>query len=167
MNLYLLRHGIAVDRGSPYYPNDDDRPLTPEGQKKMLQAVRGMKAVGLAFDCILASPVLRAKQTAEIVAGVFDAMNILEFSPHLSTAGDARSLVKQINDQYGDRRDILLAGHEPYMSSLVSRLAGGDQGLSVDFKKGSLCLLQIETLRWGKCATLCWLLTPGQLRAIR
>jgi phosphohistidine phosphatase len=167
LNLYLLRHGIAVEHGSPYYPNDDDRPLTPEGQKKMLQAARGMKALGLQFDLILSSPVLRAKQTAEIVAGVFDKMNLLAFSPHLSTSGDARSLVKQLDEQYADHTDILLTGHEPYMSSLVSKLAGGDQGFSVDFKKGSLCLLQVETLRWGKCATLCWLLTPGQLRAIR
>jgi phosphohistidine phosphatase len=167
MNLYLLRHGIAVEHGSPYYPNDDDRPLTPEGQKKMLQEARGMKALGLAFDLVLSSPVLRAKQTAEIVAGVFDQMNLLAFSPHLSTSGDGRALVKQLNEQYADNKDILLAGHEPYMSGLVSKLVSGEEGLSIDFKKGSLCLLQIETLRWGKCATLCWLLTPGQLRAIR
>jgi phosphohistidine phosphatase len=167
MNLYLLRHGIAVEHGSPYYPNDDDRPLTPEGQKKMLQAAHGMKAMGLAFDLILSSPVLRARQTAEIVAGVFDQMNLLAFSPHLSTSGDGRSLVKQIGDQYADREDILLAGHEPDMSGLVSRLVSGTEGFPVDFKKGSLCLLQTDQLRWGKCATLCWLLTPGQLRAIR
>jgi phosphohistidine phosphatase len=167
MNLYLLRHGIAVEHGSPYYPNDDDRPLTPEGHKKMLQAARGMKALGLDFDLILSSPVLRAKQTAEIVAGVFDRMNLLAFSPHLSTSGDGRSLVKQLNEQYADSHNILLAGHEPHMSGLVSKLVSGEQGLSVDFKKGSLCLLQTETLRWGKCATLCWLLAPGQLRAIR
>ena len=167
MNLYLLRHGIAVDRGSPYYPSDDDRPLTPEGQQKMLQAARGMKALRLAFDLILSSPVLRARQTAEIVAGVFDTMNLLSFSPHLSTSGDARALVKQLNEQYADRKDILLAGHEPYLSGMVSRLVSGEQGLAIDYKKGGLCLLQAETLRWGKCAALCWLLTPGQLRAIR
>ena len=166
MNLYLLRHGIAVDRGSPDFPNDDDRPLAPEGQKKMLQAARGMKTLGLEFALILSSPVLRARQTAEIVAGVFDRMNLLAFSPHLSTSGDARALVKQISEQYGDHKDILLAGHEPYLSGMVSRLVSGEEGLSIDFKKGGLCLLSIETLRWGKCATLCWLLTPGQLRAI-
>jgi phosphohistidine phosphatase len=167
MNLYLLRHGIAVDHGSPYYPNDDDRPLTPEGQKKMLQSARGIKTLGLKFDLILSSPVLRARQTAEIVAGVLDAMNILSFSPHLSTSGDARQLVKQAAEQYADRKDILLAGHEPYLSGLASKLISGEQALAIEFKKGTLCLLQAETLSWGKCATLCWLLTPGQLRAIR
>ncbi len=167
MNIYLLRHGIAVERGSPYYPNDDDRPLTPEGHKKMLRAARGIKALGLTFDLILSSPVLRARQTAEIVAGVFDKMNLLEFSPHLSTSGDVRSLVKQINEQFLDCGNILLTGHEPHLSGMVSKLAGDAGGFSIDFKKGSLCLLQAETLRWGKCAALCWLLTPGQLRAIR
>lgn len=167
MNFYLLRHGIAADRDSPGYPNDDDWPLTPEGHRKMLQAARGMKALGLGFDLILSSPVLRARQTAEIVAGVFDTMNLLAFSPHLSPSGDGRALVRQINEQYADSKNILLTGHEPYLSGMVSKLASGEAGCSVEFKKGSLCLLQAETMRWGKCATLCWLLTPGQLRAIR
>jgi phosphohistidine phosphatase len=167
MNLYLLRHGIAADHGDPRYPCDDDRPLTPEGQKKMLQEARGMKAFGLEFDCILSSPVLRARQTAEIVATVFDALDLLAFSHHLSTAGDHRSLITQLGGQYAGRTNILLAGHEPHMSAVVSRLVSGGDGFSVDFKRGSLCLLQAEKLRWGKCATLCWLLTPGQLRAIR
>lgn len=166
MNLYLLRHGIAVDHGSPYYPNDDDRPLTPEGHKKMLQEGRGMRALGLTFDLVLSSPVLRARQTAEIVAGVFDRMNLLAFSPHLSPAGDARALVRQLGEQYADRGDILLAGHEPYLSGLASKLVSGEGGFAVDFKKGSLCLLRADQLRWGRCATLCWLLAPAQLRAL-
>ncbi|MCU0606725.1 MAG: phosphohistidine phosphatase SixA [Candidatus Edwardsbacteria bacterium] len=167
MDLYLLRHGIAADHGDPRYPNDDDRPLTPEGQKRMLQQARGIKALGLRFDLVLSSPVLRARQTAEIVAGALGATDLLAFSPHLSTSGDARSLVKQLNEQYADRKDVLLAGHEPYLSGMASRLVSGEDGFAVDFKKGSLCLLRIEALRWSRCATLCWLLSPGQLRAIR
>lgn len=167
MDLYLLRHGIAADHGDPRYPSDDDRPLTPEGHRKMLQEARGIKALGLRFDLILSSPVLRARQTAGIVAGELGAMDLLAFSPHLSTAGDGRALVRQLNEQYPDRDSVLLAGHEPYLGGMVSKLVGGEEGFAVDFKKGSLCLLQAGQLRWGRCATLCWLLTPGQLRAIR
>ncbi|MDI6740929.1 MAG: phosphohistidine phosphatase SixA [Candidatus Edwardsbacteria bacterium] len=167
MNLYLLRHGIAADRGDPKYPSDDARPLTIEGKRKMLQAAKGMKTLGLEFDLILSSPILRAKQTAEIAAAVFDLEKYLRFSQHLGGGGDPRLLIKEICGEHSNRNDILLVGHEPYLSALVSKLVCGDEGIAIDFKKGGLCLLAIESLRWGKCAALCWLLTPGQLRAVK
>ena len=68
MNLYILRHGIAVEHGAPGYAKDADRPLTPEGERKLGQIAEAMKALELTFDLILSSPYLRARQTAEIVA---------------------------------------------------------------------------------------------------
>ncbi len=126
-----------------------------------------MKALGLRFYLVLSSPVLRTRQTTEIAAGVFDRMNLLEFSPHLAPAGDARAPVRPINDRHQDREAILLAGHEPYLSGMVSKRISGEQGLPLGFKKGSLCLLEAEKLNWGRRAPLCWLLTPVQFRAIK
>ena len=64
MNLYILRHGIAVERGTPGYAKDADRPLTLEGERKLQLIAQAMKALDLAFDLILSSPYLRARQTA-------------------------------------------------------------------------------------------------------
>jgi phosphohistidine phosphatase SixA len=60
--------------------------------------------------------------------------------------------------------NILLAGHEPYLSRLISLLVTGDTQLQMDFKKGGLCKLEVEKLRFGSCATLAWLLTPKQMK---
>ena len=73
MDLYLLRHGIAVEPGSPGYAKDADRPLTPEGERKLGQIAEAMEALELSFDLILSSPYVRARQTAEIVAATLKA----------------------------------------------------------------------------------------------
>jgi phosphohistidine phosphatase len=68
MNLFLLRHGIAVERDEFASANDELRPLTPKGQRELRQSVAALRAMELQFDVILSSPLLRARQTAEIVA---------------------------------------------------------------------------------------------------
>jgi phosphohistidine phosphatase len=167
MELYLLRHAIAVERGTPGYARDSDRPLTPEGEKKMWRAAEGMKALDLSFDLILTSPYLRAKQTADIVAEVFKAQDKMEMSENLTPDGDPERLIAELNRRYRSLERILLVGHEPYLSSLISVLVTGDGSLSLVMKKGGLCLLTVDSLRCGQCATLEWLLTPRQLRLIR
>ena len=72
MEIYFLRHGIAVKRGTEGYKNDSERPLTEKGVRRMRETANGMHDLGLDFDWILSSPYVRAKQTAEIVATVFD-----------------------------------------------------------------------------------------------
>src|SRR4029434_10395463 len=68
MNLYLMRHGIAVAADQPGIESDSGRPLTAKGTKRMRQAARGLRRLGVSFDTVLTSPFLRARQTAEIVA---------------------------------------------------------------------------------------------------
>jgi phosphohistidine phosphatase SixA len=57
----------------------------------------------------------------------------------------------------------VLVGHEPFLSGLISVLLTGKPGMKIDFKKAALCKLSVEELRFGDCASLCWLLTPRQL----
>lgn len=70
MNLYLIRHAIAVDEGDPEYAQDSLRPLTEKGRKKMRQIARGLRALGAEFDLIVSSPYVRARETAEILSDV-------------------------------------------------------------------------------------------------
>src|SRR5256885_16047970 len=71
MQIYLLRHAIAETRDPERYPVDANRPLTREGRGRMARAARGMRSLGLRFDLVLTSPLVRARQTARLVVPVF------------------------------------------------------------------------------------------------
>ena len=163
MNLYLLRHGIAVERKSAGHDEDRDRPLTVEGEEKIRRIARAMRELELSFDLILSSPYLRARQTAEIVADAFEIRKRLEFCDHLVVGGDAKELIRHLKEVRSLPETILLVGHEPYLGRLVSWLIGGNPEASVAFKKGGLCKLAVSSWKSGRCATLEWLLTPRQM----
>ena len=165
MNLYLLRHAIAVERGTKGFSDDSRRPLTGEGIEKMRRIAKGMHRLDLEFDLILSSPYLRARQTAGIVVAEFDVEAKLKFSENLTSAA-TEALVAELNKTYHDRKNILLVGHEPYLSGLISTLLTGHPHTPIMLKKGGLCQLTIKALRHGCCAQLDWLLTPRQLRLL-
>ena len=161
MNLYILRHAKAGERGNRF-PDDSKRPLTADGEKEMVRVAQGMRAMELSFGVILSSPFVRAKRTAEIIAVVFKS-NKLRLSKNLASGADPRDLIHELNSDHPLLKNILLVGHEPYLSKLISRLSAGDEKLSLNLKKSGLCKLKVGNLRFGLCATMEWLLTPGQL----
>jgi phosphohistidine phosphatase len=163
MKLYLLRHGIAAERGPRWAGHDADRPLTKTGSKKVLRVGEAMKEMELSFDLILSSPFRRARETAEIVADLFDYGDRLKYSAHLKVGGRPASLIREIKTHYPSCRSILLVGHEPYLSSLISVLMSGEDRLLITMKKGGLCKLEAQSLRYGRCASLQWLLGPSQV----
>jgi phosphohistidine phosphatase len=163
MNLFLLRHGIAVERGTPGCEKDADRALTPKGERRLGRIADAMEAMGLTFGLILSSPYVRSRQTAEIVTDALGLRKRLEYSEALTPDGDAKALIAALNKLEPPPENVLLVGHEPFLSGLISTLTSGDSRLAVDFKKGGLCKLEVETLRHGRCATLAWLLTPRQM----
>ena len=163
MNLYVLRHGIAVEPGTPGYERDADRPLTPEGERKLWQIAEAMEALELSSDLILSSPYLRALQTAEIVAKALKGRKKVELSESLTPGGSTKKLVELLNRVQPSPESVLLVGHEPYLSSLISLLVSGDASFAVEMKKSGLCKLSTESLKPGRCATLEWLLTPRQM----
>ena len=78
MNLYILRHGIATDPAAHEFATDAERPLTPEGKRKLRQVAEAMEALELSFDLILSSTYLRARQTAEVIAAALKERKKLE-----------------------------------------------------------------------------------------
>jgi phosphohistidine phosphatase len=164
MNLYVLRHGIAVEPGTPGFERDSDRPLTPEGKRRLRQIAAAMKKMDLRFDLILSSPFLRAKQTAEIIAESLKLKKQPGFSDALTPDGNPKALIRQLNELKPVPENVLLVGHEPYLSCLISLLTTGRVDLMMDFKKGGLCKLEIEKLSHAWCAILVWLLMPGQMK---
>ncbi|HTY87438.1 MAG TPA: phosphohistidine phosphatase SixA [Candidatus Acidoferrum sp.] len=166
MNLYLLRHGIAVEPGTAGYELDSERPLTAKGKNRLRAAARAMEALELSFDVILTSPYLRARQTAEIIAKDLGLRKRLAFCDELTPAGNPRLLIQQLNQIRPEPKNVLLVGHEPYLGKLIALLAAGNTSLEIDFKKGGLCKLETEFLLYGRCARLVWLLTPRQLEKL-
>ena len=166
MNLYILRHGIAVEHGAAGYENDDERPLTGKGERKMRAIAEAIKALEISFDLILSSPLVRARQTAEIVAEALKARKRLELTDTLAPRDSAKPLIEYLKDQ-GAVDDALLVGHEPFLSRLISLLISGDYETSVLLKKGGFCKLSTVELKHGRCATLEWLLTPKQMELMK
>lgn len=167
MNLYLLRHGAAAQRGAPGYIDDADRPLTDEGREKLRVVARAMKAMKLSFDRILSSPCQRARQTAEIVAERLRLASRIEFSDHLAPDGKIEALIQQLKGLRPKPENVLLVGHEPRLSELASILMTGKTGLPIKLKKAGLVRLSANSLRTGACAELDWLLTPGLMKLMR
>ncbi len=160
MELYILRHGIAVPHGAPGFDKDSDRPLTPEGIKKMARIAKAMKSLRISCDIILTSPFPRALQTAEIVAKELGMKKNLILTQHLAVGGDPEQLVDEIQLKHSPKSGIMIVGHEPYLSLLMSVLLSGQANLDITLKKGGLAKLAFEGLTYGRCATLEWLLTP-------
>lgn len=163
MNLFILRHGIAVEPGTPGYETDSERPLIPKGERRLRDAAAAMKKLGLSFDLILSSPFVRAKQTAEIVAEELKLKKQLKFSDALAPGDSSKNLIRQLSDLQLTPESVLLVGHEPSLSRLISLLVSGDEGTAIEMKKGGLCKLEAAELRHGQCARLAWLLTPAQM----
>jgi phosphohistidine phosphatase len=130
----------------------------------MRRIAKGIQASGLSYDLILSSPYLRAKQTAEIVTQVVSTPEGVMLVDTLTPAGNPRQLIESLRTDHRERQDVLLVGHEPYLSRLISTLLTGGPNLSVAMKRGGLCALDVDTLRFGRCASLISLLSPRQLR---
>jgi phosphohistidine phosphatase len=166
MELYILRHGLAEAAPNPPSSGDSRRRLTKEGANKMRRAAKGMKALELSFDLILSSPYLRARETAEIVADAMAAVKNVEFSNALTPDSDPRVLIEDLTRKHRAKKQVLVVGHEPYLSRLISLLISGDTRVTIDFKKGALCKLSALNLGYGQCAALEWLMTSKQLRQV-
>ncbi len=162
MNLYLIRHAIAVDESTPEYDNDSQRPLTDKGKKKMRQIAKGLRVLGVEFDLILSSPYIRAAETAEILADIFKLKKDVIFSDNLLPMGDPDLLIAEMNEKY-NATSVALVGHEPFLTALIGLLVSENTNLDMTLKKGGVCRLSADDLHHTRKATMDWLLTPGIL----
>jgi len=159
-SLYLIRHGIAEDRG-PACPNDEDRPLTEEGIRRIEESLKGLRALDVALDRVLSSPLVRARQTAKIVAAGLDCGAPLLIVDALRPGGRFEALMAALA-RLGRERAVALVGHEPSMGEFGARLIGAARPLH--FKKGSVCRIDADTLPPAGAGALQWLLPPRALR---
>ena len=158
MEVYLLRHAIAADQ-PPDGHDDRARALTDEGRRKMRAAARGMRALGIAPDLLLSSPLVRAAETAQIVG---DELGLQPLEAPELAPGCSVERLQALMAQHSHIQRIMVVGHEPDLSGIVAALTGGSQ---VAMKKGMLAAVELpadSTLD----GTLLWLLPPRVLRAL-
>lgn len=159
MKLYILRHGDAgesVDSKT----KDAERTLTPKGIQRTRQLGEVLREMEITFDAVLSSPLVRARETAEIVARELKFTGKVELTEALTPFGSMPNLIRQLTMLRPVPKNVLLVGHEPYLSGFISLLCTGGPGLGIEMKKGGLCRLEVEAPVCGKCATLEWLLPP-------
>jgi phosphohistidine phosphatase len=166
VELYLLRHAIAVERGTAGFEDDRLRPLTEEGRAKMGRIASGMKKLGLEFDLILSSPYVRARETAELTAAALGQKGSIELEPALQADRSPPGFVAKLASKFAHHERVLAVGHEPFLSSLATLLLGLPGGSALALKKGGLCKLMVTQFTPRPVARLDWLLTPKLLRMI-
>ena len=161
--LYLIRHGLAAERGENY-PDDTKRPLTSKGIERLRQEAKALAALDVTFDVILTSPLVRARQTADVLAGGFRQPPSIVTTPVLAPGASHNAIVDELAKQSHRRKRIALVGHEPGIGELAARLLGLRKPL--EFKKGAIARIDATALPPTGPAQLRWFLTPRILRKI-
>lgn len=150
-SLYLIRHGLAEDRGD--YDNDTQRPLTDEGRKKTKQVAKRLYDLGLRFDLLQTSPLVRAQQTSDIFANVFSDCPVQQSST-LAPEGSFDDWLTWASEWIAQhpqpaRASLGIIGHEPDLSTWAEMLIWGEsKGVLVLKKAGIIGLAMPETQPW-------------------
>jgi phosphohistidine phosphatase len=162
MQLLIIRHAIAIARGTPGI-SDDARPLTDEGEHRFRAAACGLAQILEAPDAILTSPLPRARRTAEIAAHAWRSNLAPVDTPALIEACEVD--VRRLLARQRKAKLIAIVGHEPSLSALLAGLLGASDGERFAIKKGGAVLLELHAgPRAG--ARLLWALPPRILRAL-
>jgi phosphohistidine phosphatase len=161
--LYLIRHGIAEERGTAW-PDDSKRPLSEDGMDRLRKEARGLARLGVAVDVMLTSPLVRTRQTAEIVAAALDPRPSIVNADALAPGGTFQAVVAEL-EKHAKKSRIALVGHEPSIGELAARLIGSRH--AIEFKKGAVCRIDVEALPPDGPGTLRLFLTPKVLRGVK
>lgn len=179
LDLLIVRHGPAGDRDewAKSGKDDDERPLTPSGIRQMRRAARGLQRLVKSVDALGTSPLVRARETANILAEVYD---VVPEESGVIADGDRHAILRWVRSHAAviarkrrgkDKRvTVAIVGHEPDLSIsacwLLTGRAPEGESAWMEFKKGGACLLSFESRPRPRGARLRWLLTRSQLERI-
>jgi len=166
MDLLVVRHGAAEDKDAFERTGKDDdlRPLTPGGQREMREVARALKELLPDIDTLATSPLTRAVQTAEILGDAYRRKPALV--DWLRPEASYDDFADWTRSHRGNKT-VVIVGHEPHLSGLVSWLIAGPRRTVLELKKAGACLLEIEGKVGAGSGTLIWSMGPKHLRALR
>jgi phosphohistidine phosphatase len=163
MQLLLIRHAIAVPRGTPDIP-DDERPLTKRGRRRFRSAARGLARLVARPDFLLSSPLPRARETADIAAREWGKR--VEVTEEPALAGGTVEQISKVLERFPGDSTVAIVGHEPDLSELLARILGTPHEERLTFKKGGAAMVELpgSALDGG---ALHWYAPPRLLREAR
>jgi phosphohistidine phosphatase len=160
IELYLIRHGIAAERGDAW-PDDSKRPLVHKGIARLRRQTAALAALGVSFDVLLTSPLTRARQTAELIAEGLPAKPPMHTMETLSPGSSYTAFLEELS-KHAKRSRIACVGHEPDLGQLAARLIGTRRPM--EFKKGGICRIDLDGVPLNGPGHLRWFATPRMLR---
>jgi len=162
MQLYIVRHGIAIDREDPQCPPDPERFLTDEGMEKSKQVAKGVAEIGAVPDLMLSSPYLRAVQTAEIFASALEQnKQKIRKTDLLLPGADPMQLFRELAREK-QASAVFLFGHAPHLDDLIATAIGSKHHVTA-LKKAGVALVELRRMV-PPSGELVWLATPKLLR---
>jgi len=162
MELYIVRHGIAIDREDPQCPPDPERYLTEEGVEKTKGVAKRVAALGVAADLFFTSPYVRAAQTAEIFADALDySRQKIRRSEWLLPGAEPTLLFRELAREK-QASAIFLFGHAPHLDGVIATALGSKKHLT-SLKKAGIALIELKRIS-PPMGLLAWLATPKMLR---
>jgi len=167
MKLLLIRHAIAEDADafSKAGGTDADRPLTETGRKRMRKSANRLRSQVIAIDLLACSPLLRARETAAILASAFGGVAVQALA-ELTPDSPPAALLAWLNQQV-TAETIAVVGHAPHLSLVAGLLLANAARPLLAFKKGGVALIEFDTTVEGGAGVLRWALTPAQLRSLK
>jgi phosphohistidine phosphatase len=161
MDLFILRHGKA-EKSSDGTP-DAARALTRDGKEEVKKVAQWIKGNKIRFDIIATSPLKRARGTAKIVAAVLDQKDRLVVWDELAPGGDPDTVCYHASGN-GEHASVLIIGHEPGLSMLISKITGDTSNGSIGLAKAGLAKIQNYSYTKRPSGDLQWLLTPKHMK---
>jgi phosphohistidine phosphatase len=169
MDLLIVRHAIAFERNQRRWRDDGDRPLSPEGMVRARKAAAGLKQITERPQCVLTSPLIRAKQTATILAefaGWPKAVECAALAPDESPDEVFAALATQ------KEKIVAVVGHQPGLGRLLAaclpaQVRGGVNPEAFELKKMGAALVSFPRAARAGTGALQWLVPPRILRAAK
>jgi len=162
MDLYMIRHAWAGQYGDPQWPDDGQRPLTDEGKARFAQMIRKLAERGFAPQLIATSPLLRCRQTAEIVAQCLSGSPPLVELEELAPGSNLEGLLRWTAKQAAKHDRVAWVGHAPDVGRLTAALIGQPDGW-IRFGKGSVAAIRFDESPEAGQGELRWLVTANVL----
>ena len=162
VELYLVRHAIAVEQGDDW-PDDTQRPLTERGKARFADVVRGLRRLDVTLDAILTSPLVRARQTADLLVAGLPGKPVVRTVEALGPGHTAGAVMTHASRNVRASR-VALVGHEPGLGELAAHIIGAQRALA--FKKGGVCRIDLGGFSARRPGALIWFLPPKILRQL-
>ena len=162
MRLYIVRHGVAIDRGDPKCPTEAERYLTEEGVEKTKQVAEAVAALGIQADLMFSSPYVRATQTAAIFASELEySKQKIRRTDSLLPGAEPGAFLRELAREK-DVSTVLCFGHAPHVDGLLAAAVGASRHIT-SMKKAGVALVELKRLSPPN-GQLVWLITPKLMR---